>query len=87
MAKKSKPRGFAAMDHEKAREISRMGGASVPAADRSFSLRPGFAAKAGSKGGSAVEPKNRMFSRDPALARAAGKKSAAVRKAKAARTS
>lgn len=44
-------RGFAAMTLEKRTEISRKGGASVPAAKRSFSQDRELAADAGRKGG------------------------------------
>jgi general stress protein YciG len=46
-------RGFAAMSPEKRREIARRGGASVPAAKRSFSQNRDLAANAGAKGGAA----------------------------------
>lgn len=46
------PRGFAAMDPERRREVARKGGASVPAAKRSFSKDRDLAATAGAKGGS-----------------------------------
>lgn len=48
-----KPRGFAAMDPEKQREIARKGGASVRPEDRAFSRDRGLAADAGRKGGEA----------------------------------
>ncbi|MDB4966175.1 MAG: hypothetical protein JWN44_1864 [Myxococcales bacterium] len=44
-------RGFAAMDAEKRRAISRKGGESVPAEKRSFSQDRELAAQAGKKGG------------------------------------
>lgn len=44
-------RGFAAMTAEKRAEISRKGGASVPAEKRSFSLSSALARTAGAKGG------------------------------------
>jgi len=43
--------GFASMDPEKRRAIARKGGASVPAAKRSFSRDKDLAANAGRKGG------------------------------------
>ena len=46
-------RGFAAMDPDKRREVARKGGASVPAAKRSFARVRDLAASAGSKGGEA----------------------------------
>lgn len=46
-------RGFAAMSPERRREIAAKGGASVPAAKRSFSTREGLASAAGQIGGSA----------------------------------
>lgn len=47
-------RGFAAMDPERRREIARKGGASVPAASRSFAKDHDLAARAGRVGGSAT---------------------------------
>lgn len=47
------PRGFAAMDKDRQREIARMGGAAVKAEDRSFSKDRALAAEAGRKGGEA----------------------------------
>lgn len=47
-----KPRGFAAMSPERRKEISRKGGASVPAEKRSFSRYRDLATDAGRKGGS-----------------------------------
>lgn len=46
------PRGFAAMDPEKRREIARKGGAAVPADKRSFAKDRELAALAGAIGGS-----------------------------------
>lgn len=46
-----KARGFAAMAPERRREISRLGGASVPADKRSFSTDRTLATNAGTKGG------------------------------------
>ena len=51
MVELRKPRGFAAMDPERQREIARKGGSSVPAARRSFSQDRTLAAAAGKKGG------------------------------------
>jgi CheY-like chemotaxis protein/general stress protein YciG len=48
-----KKRGFAAMDEEKQRAISRKGGESVPVEKRSFSQDRELAAQAGRKGGAA----------------------------------
>jgi general stress protein YciG len=48
----SAPRGFAAMDPERRREIARRGGASVPSDKRSFAQNRDLAADAGRKGGS-----------------------------------
>ncbi len=44
-------RGFASMDEEKQREISRKGGESVPDEKRSFSQDRDLASEAGRKGG------------------------------------
>lgn len=49
----SAPRGFAAMDPARRREIAAKGGASIPPHKRTFSRVPGLAALAGAKGGSA----------------------------------
>lgn len=46
-----KKRGFAALTPERRAEISRKGGASVPAEKRSFSVSQKLAAAAGAKGG------------------------------------
>lgn len=54
--KKSR-RGFAAMSPERRTEIARKGGASIPAAKRSFSQDRDLAATAGRKGGSAKKRK------------------------------
>lgn len=45
-------KGFGSMTPERRREIAAMGGKSVPAGRRSFSLDPDLAAQAGRKGGS-----------------------------------
>ena len=47
------PRGFAAMDKARQREIARKGGAAVPHEKRSFSQNRDLAASAGRKGGEA----------------------------------
>jgi uncharacterized protein len=52
-------RGFAAMDDDKQREISRKGGESVPDDKRSFSQDPKLASEAGRKGGEASGGGNR----------------------------
>lgn len=44
-------RGFAAWPKDKVKECARLGGNSVPAAKRSFSINPEFASRAGRKGG------------------------------------
>ena len=46
-----KPRGFAAMDPEKRRQIARMGGKAVPAEKRYYANKA-YASAAGFKGGS-----------------------------------
>lgn len=46
-------KGFRAMDPDRQREIARKGGASVDAANRSFSKNRELAKAAGSKGGKA----------------------------------
>ena len=45
-------RGFASMSPERRVEVARKGGASVPAAKRSFSISRDLATMAGAKGGS-----------------------------------
>jgi len=67
-------RGFAAMDPEKRREITSLGGKSVPPEKRSFSQSSDLAARAGRKGGQSVDSADRSFSRDPSLAAKAGTK-------------
>ena len=47
------PRGFAAMDKSRQKEIARKGGAAVPHEKRSFSQDRDLAASAGRKGGEA----------------------------------
>ena len=75
--KPSRPRGFAAMDSAKQREIARKGGRAVPAEKRSFSRNPNLAAEAGRKGGVSVPGEQRSFARDRALASEAGRKGGA----------
>lgn len=53
-----KPRGFAAMDPERQRELARKGGASVRPEQRSFSQDRSLAATAGRKGGEASHRKD-----------------------------
>lgn len=48
---KNNPRGFAAMDRQKQREIASKGGQSVPGEKRSFFQNRTLAAEAGRKGG------------------------------------
>lgn len=50
---RSSKRGFASMDPERKREISRKGGESVPPEQRSFSKNRELARAAGRKGGQA----------------------------------
>ena len=68
------PRGFAAMEEDKQREIARKGGANVPHEKRSFAQNRTLAAEAGRKGGLAVSAKARTFSADRDLASQAGRK-------------
>jgi general stress protein YciG len=49
--RRSAPRGFAAMDADRRREIARKGGKSVPDEKRSFTQDRTLAAEAGRKGG------------------------------------
>jgi general stress protein YciG len=70
----STPRGFAAMDREKQREIARKGGANVPRDKRSFARNPTLASEAGRKGGRSVPPQSRSFSQNRSLATEAGRK-------------
>jgi general stress protein YciG len=51
-----KPKGFAAMNPERRKEIARQGGASVPGEKRSFAKDRDLAASAGRKGGQAGNP-------------------------------
>ena len=73
-----RPRGFAAMDAARQREIARKGGESVPREKRSFSRNPALAVEAGRKGGQSVSPEQRSFSKNPALAAEAGRKGGEV---------
>lgn len=50
-ARRPAPRGFAAMDADRRREIARKGGKSVPDEKRSFTQDRTLAAEAGRKGG------------------------------------
>jgi uncharacterized protein len=68
---KASNRGFAAMDHNKQREIASKGGASVPNAKRSFSQDRELAAAAGRKGGQAS---GGNFANNPQRASEAGRK-------------
>jgi general stress protein YciG len=68
------PRGFAAMDAERQKEIARKGGENVPKEKRSFSRNKALAAEAGRKGGLNVPAEQRSFSKNPELAAKAGKK-------------
>jgi uncharacterized protein len=74
-------RGFAALSPERRREIARMGGRSVPAEKRSFTVDPSLAAKAGSIGGKSVPKESRSFSMDRGLAQRAGRISQAAARA------
>lgn len=79
-----KPRGFAAMTKERRREVSSLGGKSVPDSKRGFSTNRELASRAGKKGGAAVEANKRSFSQDRELARRAGstaRRSSPTRKA------
>lgn len=73
-ARTTSPRGFAAMDAGKQREIARKGGESVPAEKRSFSQNRALAAEAGRKGGQSVADADRSFSKNRDLAAQAGRK-------------
>ena len=72
------PRGFAARDQRRQREIASKGGQSVPDAKRRFSQNHDLAAAAGRKGGQSVPAEKRSFSQDPSLAAAAGRKGGQV---------
>lgn len=74
MTKTAKPRGFAAMDPQKRREIAAKGGAAIKPEDRSFAKDRGLAARAGALGGKNTPAETRSFSQDRDLARTAGRK-------------
>jgi hypothetical protein len=74
-----KPRGFAAMDPERHRRISQMGGAAVPADKRTFSYNKELAVASGRKGGRSVAGFKRSFSQNRKLAAEAGRKGASRR--------
>ena len=77
MTDEKKPRssrGFANMDPERQREIARMGGRSVPPAQRSFAQNRDLAREAGRKGGLATPANKRTFSYDSGHAVEAGRK-------------
>lgn len=57
MVTENKKRGFAAMDPERRKEISRMGGKAVSNENRSFSKNRELASEAGRKGGSVKREK------------------------------
>ena len=77
-----KLRGFATMSPEKRREIASLGGRSVPAEKRSFSVSKELAIDAGRRGGTNVPAKKRLFFLNPELATEAGKKGGRSRAAK-----
>lgn len=54
------PRGFAAMDADRRREIARKGGKSVPDEKRSFAQDRALAAAAGRKGGRRTQKDRRQ---------------------------
>lgn len=82
---KRKGRGFASMSAERRREISRMGGKSVPKEKRSFAQNRDLAAAAGRKGGQGVPDEKRSFKQNRELAVEAGRKGGrSVSKSKAA---
>lgn len=58
-------RGFALMDPERQRAISKMGGASVAPENRAFSRNRDLAVEAGRKGGLARLPASRPTTTDP----------------------
>jgi uncharacterized protein len=66
-------RGFALMDEEKQREISRKGGESVSDEKPSFTKNLKLASQAGRKGGRSVPDEKRSFSKHPKLAARAAK--------------
>ncbi|EHM01198.1 hypothetical protein HMPREF9946_02202 [Acetobacteraceae bacterium AT-5844] len=77
-----KRRGFASMTPERRREIASLGGKSIPAEKRAFSVNRKVAADAGRKGGLNVAPGKRSFARDAELASAAGRKGGTAAQAK-----
>lgn len=83
---KPAPRGFAAMDAKKQREIASKGGQSVPAEKRSFSQDHQLAASAGRKGGEQSHASRNNATATRAT-RAAAAKRAAAKKAAAKRPS
>lgn len=78
--KMKRPRGFALLTPARRKEISSMGGKSVPDEKRMFSRSKDFAATCGRKGGQAVTASKRTFSRDRDAASIAGKKGVQVRR-------
>ena len=59
MEDQKRPRGFAAMDKERRREIAQRGGRNVPPERRSFAIDRDLAMRAGQRGGS-VSSSNRQ---------------------------
>lgn len=55
-----KPRGFAAMDPEKRREIARKGGKAAHEKGTAHEFTPEEAAEAGSKGGKATQARDKQ---------------------------
>lgn len=74
MSEKKRPRGFAAMDPERRKEIAARGGRAVKPENRAFSTNRDLASAAGVKGGRSVPPEKRSFSVNPEIAKAAGLK-------------
>lgn len=72
-------RGFASMSPERQREISSLGGKSVPPEKRSFTKDPNLASKAGRIGG--LKSKGTAFAKNRALASEAGRKGGLTRAA------
>jgi general stress protein YciG len=73
MAEKS-PRGFAAMDTEKQKEIARKGGQAAHKKGTAHEFTPEEARAAGRKGGQAAHEKGTAHEFTPEEARAAGRK-------------
>lgn len=71
--RQKKPRGFATLTPERRKEISSMGGRSVPADKRTFSFNRELASTAGRKGGLNSSSELRSFSADRQLAATAGR--------------